>query len=186
MDRESAYFRLQLTRPETIAYALTDSPAGWAADMLDKWQKCTDTSARNFQLIYDQDRLLTEVMLFGHRLRDDPLWPYAGFATEPFGLSPGQRHRSVRLFFIRRSASPTSFASLRRAIAHGRLSFGESTEVAAISRCWKPPTCSQQTFLPLQISCRSDRRLWVQGCKLPITKNGIVPPMHAPTLDCAN
>ena len=26
MERESAYFRLQLTRPETIAYALTDSP----------------------------------------------------------------------------------------------------------------------------------------------------------------
>jgi hypothetical protein len=35
MDRESgAYFRLQLTRPETIAYALTDSPLGWAAGPL--------------------------------------------------------------------------------------------------------------------------------------------------------
>jgi hypothetical protein len=48
MDRESAYFRLQLTRPETVTYALTDSPVGWAAYMLDKWQKWTDTRERPF------------------------------------------------------------------------------------------------------------------------------------------
>ena len=29
MDSESAYFRLQATRPETITYALADSPVGW-------------------------------------------------------------------------------------------------------------------------------------------------------------
>jgi pimeloyl-ACP methyl ester carboxylesterase len=92
MDRESAYFRLQLTRPETITYALSDSPIGWAAYMLDKWQKWTDTRERPFQSIYDRDRLLTEVMLY---LVTDSvatsIWPYAGFATEPFGLKPGQK-----------------------------------------------------------------------------------------------
>src|SRR5439155_8739127 len=64
MDRESAYFRLQLTRPETIAYALSDSPVGWAAYMLDKWQKWTDTRKRPFETVYNRDLLLTEVMLF--------------------------------------------------------------------------------------------------------------------------
>jgi pimeloyl-ACP methyl ester carboxylesterase len=91
MDRESAYFRLQFTRPETIAYALTDSPVGWAAYMLDKWQKWTDTRERGVDAIYGPNRLLTEVMLF---LVTDSvatsIWPYAGFATEPFGLQPGQ------------------------------------------------------------------------------------------------
>jgi pimeloyl-ACP methyl ester carboxylesterase len=92
MDRESAYFRLQLTRPETVTYALADSPVGWAAYMLDKWQKWTDTRKRSFQSIYDRDQLLTEVMLFV--VTDSAatsIWPYAGFAAEPFGLEPGQK-----------------------------------------------------------------------------------------------
>jgi pimeloyl-ACP methyl ester carboxylesterase len=95
MEKESAYFRLQLTRPETIVYALSDSPVGWAAYMLDKWQKWTDTRTEAFDKIYTRDRLLTEVMLF---LVTDAvatsIWPYAGFKTEPFGLQPGQ-HISV-------------------------------------------------------------------------------------------
>jgi pimeloyl-ACP methyl ester carboxylesterase len=92
MARESAYFRLQFTRPETITYALTDSPVGWAAYMLDKWQKWTDTRDRGIDAIYGLDRLLTEVMLFA--VTDTvatSIWPYAGFATEPFGLQPGQK-----------------------------------------------------------------------------------------------
>lgn len=91
MDGESAYFRLQQTRPETIAYALADSPVGWAAYMLDKWQKWSDTRERAFEDIYSRDRLLTEVMIC---LVTDTvatsLWTYAGFALEPFGLEPGQ------------------------------------------------------------------------------------------------
>jgi microsomal epoxide hydrolase len=92
MERESAYFHLQFTRPETLAYALTDSPVGFAAYVLDKWQKWTDTRQRPFEAIYTADRLLTEVMIF--LVTDSAatsLWPYAGFATEPFGLAPGQR-----------------------------------------------------------------------------------------------
>jgi microsomal epoxide hydrolase len=91
MEKESAYFRLQATRPETIAYALADSPVGWAAYMLDKWQKWSDTQTRPFEQAYTRDSLLTEVMIY---LVTDSvatsIWPYAGFATEPFGLQPGQ------------------------------------------------------------------------------------------------
>jgi microsomal epoxide hydrolase len=91
IEREGAYFKLQATRPETITYALADSPVGWAAYMLDKWQKWTDTRQRSFEDIYGRDRLLTEVMLY---LVTDSvataIWPYAGFALEPFGLQPGQ------------------------------------------------------------------------------------------------
>jgi pimeloyl-ACP methyl ester carboxylesterase len=91
VDKESAYFKLQFTRPETIVYALTDSPVGWAAYMLDKWQKWTDPKEGSFDTVYGRDHLVTEVMLF---LVTDSIatamWPYAGFATEPFSLQPGQ------------------------------------------------------------------------------------------------
>jgi microsomal epoxide hydrolase len=92
VQKESAYFQLQLTRPETVVYALADSPVGWAAYMLDKWQKWTDPQEGAFDTVYGRDRLLTEVMLF---LVTDSIatsiWPYAGFATEPFSLEPGQK-----------------------------------------------------------------------------------------------
>ena len=91
MDSESAYFRLQATRPETITYALADSPVGWAAYMLDKWQKWTAGGPEAFVKSYSRDHLLTEVMIY---LVTDTvatgIWPYAGFALEPFGLEPGQ------------------------------------------------------------------------------------------------
>jgi microsomal epoxide hydrolase len=91
MEKESAYFKLQNTRPETITYSLSDSPVGWAAYMLDKWQKWTDTKKRPFDQVYDRDRLLTEVMLFlVTNSIATSIWPYAGFALEPFGLQPGQ------------------------------------------------------------------------------------------------
>jgi len=91
MEKESAYFKLQNTRPETITYSLSDSPVGWAAYMLDKWQKWTDTKKRPFDQAYDRDRLLTEVMLFlVTNSVATSIWPYAGFALEPFGLQPGQ------------------------------------------------------------------------------------------------
>jgi microsomal epoxide hydrolase len=90
MDRESAYFRLQFTRPETIAYAMADSPVGQAAYIFDKWQKWSDPT-RPFEQTYARDALLDEVMLY---VATDSfatsIWPYAGFASEPFGLQPGQ------------------------------------------------------------------------------------------------
>ncbi len=89
--KESAYFELQRTRPETIAYALSDSPVGAAAYVWDKWQKWTDTRARSLEAIYGRDRLLTELMLY---IVTDSLataiWPYAGFEQDPFSVPKGR------------------------------------------------------------------------------------------------
>lgn len=114
MDRESAYFRLQFTRPETLTYALVDSPVGWATYMLDKWQKWTDTRERPFQSIFDRDRLLTEVMLF---LVTDTIatamWPYAGFAIEPFARAWPKDNGSIRTFVVPRPTATPHAATLR-------------------------------------------------------------------------
>jgi pimeloyl-ACP methyl ester carboxylesterase len=115
--RESGYFALQSTRPETIAYALADSPVGAAAYLLDKWQKWTN-SPRPFDALYGRDRLLTEVMLY---LATDSLatslWPYAGFAGEPFSLNG--RTIDVPFGFSGR-ADPLNAPPPRAFAAHGR------------------------------------------------------------------
>jgi pimeloyl-ACP methyl ester carboxylesterase len=41
-DAESGYFHEQRTKPQTLAYALTDSPAGWCAWVAEKFQSWTD------------------------------------------------------------------------------------------------------------------------------------------------
>jgi microsomal epoxide hydrolase len=90
-EKESGYFMLQATRPETLAYAMADSPVGMAAYLLDKWQKWTDTRERTLEQIYGRDRLLTEVMLYAATARfATSLWPYAGFAQEPFSIPQGR------------------------------------------------------------------------------------------------
>lgn len=42
MEKGSGYLRVQATRPQTIAYALTDSPVGQLAWVLDKYQEWAD------------------------------------------------------------------------------------------------------------------------------------------------
>jgi len=60
---ESSYFNLQANQPQTIAYALTDSPAGWLAWMIDKFQMLTDNNG-DFLTAVDRDTFLTDVTLY--------------------------------------------------------------------------------------------------------------------------
>jgi pimeloyl-ACP methyl ester carboxylesterase len=60
---ESSYFNLQASEPQTIAYALTDSPAGWLAWMIDKFQMLTDNNG-DFLTAVDRDTFLTDVTLY--------------------------------------------------------------------------------------------------------------------------
>jgi pimeloyl-ACP methyl ester carboxylesterase len=89
--RESAYFMLQATRPGTITPAFADSPAALLAWMGEKYYRWTDRRARAFDKIVPVDRLLTEVSLYW--LTDSAataIWPYAGFAQEPFSIPDGR------------------------------------------------------------------------------------------------
>jgi len=91
-ERESGYFHLQNTRPETIIYAMADSPMGTAAYLLDKWQKWTDTRQRNVDASIGRDHLLTEIMLYVlTNSFATSIWPYAGFPLEPFSIPEGRQ-----------------------------------------------------------------------------------------------
>jgi pimeloyl-ACP methyl ester carboxylesterase len=60
---EMGYGILQSTRPQTLAYALTDSPVGQLAWIVEKFQAWTDNAGVPEDAV-DRDRLLTNVMLY--------------------------------------------------------------------------------------------------------------------------
>jgi pimeloyl-ACP methyl ester carboxylesterase len=62
--RESeGYAALQSTRPQTLAYGLTDSPVGQLAWIVEKFKEWTDSQERPEDAV-DRDQLLTNVMLY--------------------------------------------------------------------------------------------------------------------------
>lgn len=57
----NGYFQIQATRPQTMAYSLTDSPAGQLAWILDKFH---DWTRGPFEEAVGRDRILTNVTLY--------------------------------------------------------------------------------------------------------------------------
>lgn len=63
-DREeSSFYRIQATEPQTLAYAFTDSPVGWLAWMITRFQLLTDNNG-DFLTAVDRDTFLTDVTLY--------------------------------------------------------------------------------------------------------------------------
>jgi pimeloyl-ACP methyl ester carboxylesterase len=60
----AGYASIQSTRPQTLAYALTDSPAGQLAWIVEKFKEWTDPAARLPEDAVDRDRLLTDVSIY--------------------------------------------------------------------------------------------------------------------------
>jgi epoxide hydrolase len=63
-ERErDGYGVVQSTRPQTLAYALTDSPVGQLAWITEKFKEWTDSAERPEEAV-SRDQLLTNVMLY--------------------------------------------------------------------------------------------------------------------------
>jgi pimeloyl-ACP methyl ester carboxylesterase len=62
-ENRSTFFNLQSSEPQTVAYALTDSPVGWLAWLTEKFQDLTDNDG-DFLHTVDCDTFLTDVTLF--------------------------------------------------------------------------------------------------------------------------
>jgi pimeloyl-ACP methyl ester carboxylesterase len=60
---ERGYSAVQSTRPQTLGYALTDSPAGLAAWVLDKWRSWSD-SGGDLDATFGRDALLTMLTIW--------------------------------------------------------------------------------------------------------------------------
>lgn len=90
---EGAYLMQQMTKPQTLAMALMDSPVGAASWILEKFHGWSDLAGNDLYSIYSKDQLLTNVMLY---LATDSiatsLWFYRGFLEEGTNqLAHGQR-----------------------------------------------------------------------------------------------
>jgi pimeloyl-ACP methyl ester carboxylesterase len=62
-ETESGYTAIQSTKPQTLSYALNDSPAGLAAWVLEKWRSWSDSHG-DLDSRFSRDFLLTMVTLY--------------------------------------------------------------------------------------------------------------------------
>ena len=94
MQMGGAYFQLQTTRPQLLAMAVTDSPFGQAAWIVEKFQNWSDASRGSLDTIFGKQDLLTNIM---HYVLTDrfatSVWFYRGVLEEGGGyfLNPGQK-----------------------------------------------------------------------------------------------
>ncbi len=90
MAEESAYQAIQGTKPQTLAYGLTDSPAGLAAWIVEKfraWSDCDGDVERRFT----RDELLTNITIYWVTgTIGASFWPYYARRHEPWSLPEGR------------------------------------------------------------------------------------------------
>jgi microsomal epoxide hydrolase len=63
LQDEGAYSRIQGTRPQTLAYGLTDSPAGLAGWIVEKFRAWSDCQG-DVERAFSKDELLTNIMIY--------------------------------------------------------------------------------------------------------------------------
>lgn len=99
--REGAYFSVQSTRPQSLAYAMTDSPVGTAAWIVEKFAAWSDlekspSGEPGIESRYTKDQLLTNVMIYlVTRTFSTASWLYRGF------LDDGSHHLAGRIRQVR-------------------------------------------------------------------------------------
>ena len=111
---ETGYHAIQGTKPQTLAYALTDSPAGLAGWMIEKFQTWSDHRG-DFEGWLDRDSLLTNVMLYWVTgAINSSFWPYYAIRHDPWPLPDAW------------VATPTGYAEFPVETRHPPRSFAET------------------------------------------------------------
>lgn len=85
-NAEGAYFRIQSTKPQSLSYAMMDSPVGQAAWLIEKFRTWSDVADGNLESVYTKDQLLTNIMIYlvTHTF-NTATWLYNGLFTDPSG-----------------------------------------------------------------------------------------------------
>lgn len=87
MRTEYGYISVQSTRPQTLAYGLTDSPVGQLAWMVDKFKAWTWPIHALPEDVLGAERMLDHVSLYWFTATAGTS-AYTGYATESWGPSP--------------------------------------------------------------------------------------------------
>lgn len=96
IEAESAYLQLQVTKPQTLIYAMMESPVGAAAWILEKFYSWSDIPEHNgrpdINKRYSNYALASNLMMY---LMTDSfmsaVWFYRGFAEEMPHIPPGEK-----------------------------------------------------------------------------------------------
>jgi len=61
---EDGYRTQQATKPQTLSYAMMDSPVGVAAWLIEKFNSWSDTDGDDIESVHSKDSLLTNIMVY--------------------------------------------------------------------------------------------------------------------------
>ena len=90
LGEETGYSTQQATRPQTLAFALTDSPAGLAAWIAEKFRAWSDCGG-DIESVFDKDELLANISLYWFTAAiGSSFWPYYARHHGPWPIPDGR------------------------------------------------------------------------------------------------
>jgi pimeloyl-ACP methyl ester carboxylesterase len=116
LKEETGYQWIQGTRPQTLAFALTDSPAGLAAWIVEKFWAWSDCGG-DVEAVYTKDELLANISLYWFTgAIGSSFWPYYARMHGPWPIPEGAA-----------VAVPTGYAAFPREILRPPQAIAERT-----------------------------------------------------------
>jgi microsomal epoxide hydrolase len=91
---ENGYRTQQATKPQTLSYAMMDSPVGVAAWIIEKFNSWSDTHGDDIESVHTKDLLLTNIMVYlVTKTFNTASWIYYGRREEGGRLLSPEGHR---------------------------------------------------------------------------------------------
>ncbi len=82
-EMENGYRTQQATKPQTLSYAMMDSPVGIAAWLIEKFNSWSDTVGDDIESVHSKDAMLTNIMVYiASRTFNTASWIYYGRREE--------------------------------------------------------------------------------------------------------
>jgi pimeloyl-ACP methyl ester carboxylesterase len=104
IEPETAYARLQMSKPQTLAHSLNDSPVGLAAWIVEKFRAWSDSNG-DVESRFSKDELITNLMLYWVTgTAPASVRMYYDFVREP--LTPGRIERPVGMLMSTKDLFP--------------------------------------------------------------------------------
>ena len=90
IGEETGYATLQATKPQTLAFAMTDSPAGLAAWISEKFRMWSDCGG-DVESVFTKDEMLANISLYWFTAAiGSSFWPYYARHHGPWPIPDGQ------------------------------------------------------------------------------------------------
>ena len=97
----SGYAAVQMTKPQSIAWAAADNPMGQAAWILERFHDWADLRKRPFETVFSLDSLLTNILIYVMSGSfTSAAWFYPGVVKDGFTLLPEGKRCEVPTHFL--------------------------------------------------------------------------------------